>query len=155
MASRLKKFDSFFLLFCVSVILFLNADSETQKFVKIYFPDGDSITAELAVTPEERAQGLMFRKKIDFDQGMLFIFDREDIYSFWMKNMLIPLDIIWLDGQKRVVHIERTLPPCEEEPCASYSTKIPALYVLELKAGSAERRSLKMFDHLDFILPDL
>ncbi len=133
----------------------MDAAPKNQRFIKIYFPDGDSVTAELAVTPEERAQGLMFRKKIEYDQGMLFIFDREDFYSFWMKNMLIPLDLIWLDGEKRIVHIERCLPPCEKEPCPSYQPKVPALYVLELKAGSAELRGLKIFDRLDFILQDL
>jgi uncharacterized membrane protein (UPF0127 family) len=155
MTCRLKKFDTLFFIFFVALILFSDAAPKTQKFVRIYFPDGDSVTAELAITPEERAQGLMFRKNIEFDQGMLFIFDKEDFYSFWMKNMLIPLDLIWLDGEKRIVHIERCLPPCEEEPCPSYPPKVPALYVLELKAGSAEQRGLKIFDRLDFILPDL
>lgn len=155
MTRRLIKFDSLLFIFFVVLIILLDAAPKNQEFIKIYFPDGDSITAELAVTPEERAQGLMFRKKIEFDQGMLFIFDREDFYSFWMKNMFIPLDLIWLDREKRIVHIERCLPPCEEEPCPSYPPKVPALYVLELKAGSAAERGLKIFDRLDFILPDL
>ena len=155
MTYRLKKFDTLFFILFVALILFSGAAPRTQKFVRIYFPDGDSVTAELAVTPEERAQGLMFRKNIEFDQGMLFIFDREDFYSFWMKNMIIPLDLIWLDKEKRIVHIERCLPPCEEEPCPSYSPEVPALYVLELKAGSVEQRGLKIFDRFDFILPDL
>ncbi len=138
----------------VILILLSNAFPLTQKFVKIYFPDGDSVTAELADTVEERARGLMFRKNIEFDQGMLFLFEREDLYSFWMKNMLIPLDIIWLDKEKRIVHIERCLPPCEKEPCPSYLPKAPAMYVLELKAGSVERRGLKIFDRIDFSLQD-
>jgi len=155
MIGQSKRFDRFFLFFSVLIILFANAAPKDEKFIRIYFPDGESVTAELAVTPEERAQGLMFRKKIEFDQGMLFIFESEDFYSFWMKNMLIPLDLIWLDKEKRIVHIERCVPPCEGEPCPSYSPKIPAMYVLELKAGSVEKRGLKMFDRLDFILPDL
>lgn len=142
------------LIFSLILILFENAAPQTQKFVRIYFPNGDSISAELAVTPEERARGLMFRENIAFDQGMLFIFEREDVYSFWMKNMLIPLDLIWLDREKRIVHIERCIPPCKEEPCPSYTPKVPAQYVLELKAGSVERRGIKIFDRLDFILPD-
>jgi uncharacterized membrane protein (UPF0127 family) len=127
----------------------------SKKFIKIYFPDGDSVAAELAVTPEEKAQGLMFRKKMDFNQGMLFIYEEEGFYSFWMKNMVIPLDFIWLDRERRIVHMEENVPPCEREPCPTYTSKIPALFILELKSGSIERRSLRILDRLDFILPDL
>src|SRR4030042_2848822 len=54
-------------------------------------------SVELAVTPEEREEGLMFRKNLDSDKGMLFIFEKEGKYGFWMKKTLIPLDIIWID----------------------------------------------------------
>jgi len=147
------KKDFIFFVFVMSLIVFVHATPSSDKFVKVYFPDGDSVTAELAVTLEEKARGLMFRKKLDFDQGMLFIFDEEDIHSFWMKNMVIPLDILWLNGEKRIVHIERSVPPCQEDPCPSYASKVPAMYVLELKEGSIEQRGLKIFDRLDFILP--
>lgn len=140
-------------LFFLAFSLFLKVGPAFVRFVQIYFPDGRSVRAELAITPEERAQGLMFRHNIEFDQGMLFVFDREGIHSFWMKNMLMPLDLIWLDGEKRVVHVEREVPPCVEEPCPTYASKVPALYVLELKAGSFEKRGLRMFDRLDFLLP--
>lgn len=133
----------------------LDAQPASKKFVKIYFPDGDSVTAELAVTPEERARGLMYRKKMGFDQGMLFIFGEEDFYSFWMKNMVIPLDFIWLDKEKRIVHMEQNVPPCKQEPCPTYTSKVPARFFLELKAGSVEKRKLKILDRLDFILPNL
>lgn len=147
------KKDSIFFVCVMSLIVFVHAPPSSDKFVKVYFPDGDSVTAELAVTLEERARGLMFRKKVDFDQGMLFIFDEEDIQSFWMKNMVIPLDILWLNREKRIVHIECNVPPCQKDPCPSYASKGPAMYVLELKAGSIEQRGLKIFDRLDFILP--
>lgn len=134
---------------------FLSAQSTSKKFVKIYFPDGDSVTAELAVTTEERALGLMYRKRMGFDQGMLFIFGKEGLYSFWMKNMVIPLDFIWLDEEKRIVHIEQNVPPCKQEPCPNYTSKVPAMFFLELKAGSVGRRKLKVLDRLDFILLNL
>ena len=133
----------------------LDAQPASKNFVKIYFPDGDSVTAELAVTPEERARGLMYRKKMGFDQGMLFIFGEEDFYSFWMKNMVIPLDFIWLDKEKRIVHMEQNVPPCKQEPCPTYTSKVPARFFLELKAGSVEKRELKILNRLDFILPNL
>jgi uncharacterized membrane protein (UPF0127 family) len=124
-----------------------------KEFIKVFLPNGVSITAELAVTDEERQQGLMHREKIDSDQGMLFIFEEEDKHSFWMKNMKFSIDILWLDRDKRIVHIERKLPPCKSVPCPSYSPLIPAMYVLELKAGSADENHLKLDDKLEFILP--
>ncbi len=140
-------------IFLLVISVLLKGGMATDRFVRIYFSDGRSVRAELAVTPEERAKGLMFRQKIEFDQGMLFVFEREGIYSFWMKNMVIPLDLIWLDKEKRIVHVERNVLPCDEDPCPTYTSKIPALYVLELEAGSFEKRGLEIFDRLDFILP--
>ena len=124
-----------------------------KKFIKIFFPNGQSVTAELAVTDEERQLGLMHRQEILADQGMLFIFKEEGTYSFWMKNMEFSLDILWLDRGKRIVHIERNVPPCEREPCPSYPPRLPAMYVLELKAGSVDEHQLKLFDRIDFVLP--
>ncbi|UCE43253.1 MAG: DUF192 domain-containing protein [Candidatus Aminicenantes bacterium] len=97
----------------------------------------------------------MYRKNMGFDQGMLFIFDEEGFHSFWMKNMIISLDFIWLDKEKRIVHFEQDVLPCKQEPCPTYTSKVPALFVLELIAGSVEKRKLKMFDRLDFILPNI
>jgi len=124
-----------------------------DKFIKIYLPSGSSVTAELAVTDAERARGLMFREKLFPDQGMLFVFERESAAAFWMKNTLIPLDMLWLDRDRRVVHIERNVPPCKADPCPSYAPSRPGLYVLELPAGAADRFGLKTGDRLDFALP--
>jgi uncharacterized protein len=129
--------------------------SGQDKFTKIVFPNGRTITAELAITEVERARGLMFREKIASDQGMLFCFEQEDTHAFWMKNTLIPLDILWLDRDRRVVHIERNVPPCKADPCPSYPSKRPAAYVLELAAGGADLYQLKLFDRLEFAPPKL
>lgn len=139
-------------LIMTSGLLFCQA-LRKDKFIKIYLPDGKSITAELAVTDEERQRGLMFREKLLFDQGMLFVFEEEDFYSFWMKNTLIYLDMIWLDKDRRIVHIARNVPPCSADPCPSYSPERPGLYVLELAAGAADRFGLKLFDRLEFVIP--
>lgn len=127
--------------------------AQADKFIKIYLPSGQSITAELAVTEAERARGLMFREKLLPDQGMLFVFEKESAYAFWMKNTLIPLDMLWLDRDRRIVHIERNVPPCKADPCPSYGPARPGLYVLELQAGAADRFGLKRSDRLDFVLP--
>jgi len=120
--------------------------------IRIFLPDGETIIADLAKTEEERTQGLMFRNTLNDDQGMLFVFEEEGLYFFWMKNMNFAIDILWLDRQKRIVHLELNVPPCKKEPCPTYAPDLPAKYVLELKAGSIERRKLKLFDQIDFIL---
>jgi hypothetical protein len=146
--------------FILAAVLFAGAlfcapNPQKDKFIKIYVPDGRAVTTELAVTEEERARGLMFREKILPDQGMLFVFEEEGSYAFWMKNTLIPLDMLWLDRDRRIVHIARDVPPCKEDPCPSYGPDRPALYVLELAAGGAKLYDLKLYDKLEFKLPDL
>jgi len=133
----------------------LCAPQGKDKFLKIYVPDGRAITVELAITEAERAQGLMFREKIAVDQGMLFCFEMEELHAFWMKNTLIPLDMIWLDKDRRIVHIERNVPPCKTDPCPSYPPKRPGSYVLELGGGGADYYKLKLFDRLEFTPPKL
>ena len=96
----------------------------------------------------------MFREKILSDQGMLFVLEGEGIHTFWMKNMKFSIDILWLDREKRIVHIERQVPPAgNQEYPQSYANIIPALYVLELKAGSVDENELKMYDGVEFVLP--
>lgn len=151
--SRNKKGRSFFFSFFLLFSMLYCAVS--REYTKVFLPNQFSLTAELAVTDEERQLGLMFREKINWDQGMLFVFKREGIYSFWMKNMRFSIDILWLDREKRIVHLETNVPPCPNDPCPSYSSSYPALFVLELKAGSVDKHQLKLYDKIEFILPKL
>ncbi len=96
---------------------------------------------ELPKTNEEFMQGLMFREHLPQNEGMLFVFQEENKHSFWMKNTLIPLDMIWLNKDLEVVHIE-TAKPCKEEPCPTYTPKEKAQYVLEINAGHAEKNNI-------------
>ena len=128
-------------------------EATRDKFVRVFFPDGSEVIAELAVTEAERQRGLMFREELKEDQGMLFIFEREGIYAFWMKNMRFPIDILWLDKEKMVVHIESEVPPCPRDPCPSYAPSQAAQYVLELRSGWVKRHGLRLYERLDFILP--
>jgi hypothetical protein len=138
---------------CLS--LFCSGQSAKDKFIKVYFPDGFSATAELAVSDEERAQGLMFREKLNEDQAMLFLFEVEEVHSFWMKNMRFAIDILWLDGQRRIVHLESRVPPCAKDPCPTYVPASPAAFVLEVQAGFAEKHGLRLYDRIDFVLPKI
>lgn len=145
-----------FLMFCVGVLFIFwgncSAHSTEKKFIQVFFPSGKVISAELAASEDARMRGLMFRKRLDDNQGMLFVFEEEGYHSFWMKNMSISIDILWLDRQKRIVHIEHRVPPCSREPCPSYPPEFPSLYVLELKAGESEAQNLQLFDRLEFVL---
>lgn len=116
---------------------------------EVYFGD-HRFEVELAVTPKQRARGLMFRKKLDEDKGMLFIFEEEGIHPFWMKNTFIPLDIIWADKNKKVVFIKRDAQPCKDGPCSLAHPTKKAKYVLEVNGGIAGRIGLGVGDSLAF-----
>lgn len=97
---------------------------------------------ELAETLEERQQGLMYRESLNQNSGMLFIFPKEDNYAFWMKNTLIPLDIIWINQDLEIVHVE-TAEPCKEDPCQIYDPNTNALYVLEINPGIINKTKIE------------
>lgn len=123
--------------------------------IAVTTPQGAVIMAELAETVEERARGLMFRPSLERNRGMLFTFAEPQQWSFWMKNTRISLDIIWMDGNKKIVHIERRVPICHrtDDGCPQYQPNENALYVLELAAGSAEALKLDRGATLRFQLP--
>ncbi len=133
------------ILFCY---LFLPAN---VKMIPLYI-NNHEIIVEVADTPAKKATGLMFRKNIPDDFGMLFIFDDEQIRSFWMKNCRVHLDIIYLDGAKQVVDIHKNVPPCQQEPCKSYVSKKRARYVLELRGGRTDELKLKIGGVVFFIM---
>jgi len=134
------------------LLLFFSFVFPSDKYTQVFLPGGEVIYAELAVTEHERQLGLMYRESINPDQGMLFVFEKEGIYSFWMKNMKISIDIIWLDKDKRIVQIEKNVPPCETEDCPSYTPVALSKYVLEIKSGFSEEYELELYDKLEFIL---
>ncbi|MCX6824894.1 MAG: DUF192 domain-containing protein [candidate division SR1 bacterium] len=91
---------------------------------------------ELARTQAEQEKGLMYRPSMSENSGMLFMLPKSDIYNFWMKNTRIPLDMIRIDEQLRVVRII-TAPACLADPCPAFKPEIGAKYVLEVNAGIA------------------
>ncbi|MBU0636285.1 DUF192 domain-containing protein [Candidatus Micrarchaeota archaeon] len=99
------------------------------------FENDTCLELEVAFSLAERQQGLMHRTELAQNSGMLFVFDSSEVHSFWMKNTLIPLDIIWLDPNGTIVGIKENVVACEESPCPSYSIEEPSLFVLETNAG--------------------
>ena len=107
------------------------------------------ILAEVANTPETRARGLMFRENLPENNGMLFVFEKADFHAFWMKNMNIALDFIWLDQDKRVLWIDENILPCVEK-CPSLVPTKKIKYVLEVNAGWTKRHNIKVKNKVVF-----
>ncbi len=129
------------------------AAQEKLEETMLGFPSGRQVQAELAVTSDQRARGLMFRDSLDSSRGMLFVFPQADFHAFWMKNCRFPIDIIWLSAKKRIVHIERAVPPCQEDPCPSYGPMRKAKYVVEVVANFSKDEKLQLADSLQFEVP--
>ena len=117
---------------------------------RVIFPDNFPVTVEIAADDDTRTQGLMFRDHLADDRGMIFLFPQKGEYPFWMKNTLIPLDMIWIDEARRIAHVGHDIPPCKADPCPSYPPNAQAKYVLEVAAGVAAKHHLKDGDTLRF-----
>jgi uncharacterized membrane protein (UPF0127 family) len=117
---------------------------------RIILPDHSAILVEVASDDPTREQGLMYRDHMADDRGMVFLFPQVGEYPFWMKNTFIPLDMIWIDSDHRIVHIAHDVPPCKADPCPNYPPNAKAAAVLELAAGVAAKHHLKDGDVLRF-----
>jgi len=132
----------------------IQAPDESQQVIEASVTiNGKIIEVEIADEPDERSRGLMFRDSLSTDIGMLFLFDREGFYSFWMMNVNFNLDIIWINSDGIVVHLERDLPSCYMN-CPSYAPREAASYVLELNSGVANELDLLVGSFVDITLPN-
>jgi uncharacterized protein len=103
---------------------------------------GKRIEVDIADDYAEWNKGLMFVENLPEGRGMLFVFPDEVHRSFWMKNTLIPLDIIFISSDLKIVDFI-SLQPCEQDPCPSYRSSGPSRYVLEVNAGFVEENRIK------------
>lgn len=106
------------------------------------------ITIEVAKTEEEIQYGMMYRRHMDEDKGMLFLMKNERPQSFWMKNTYISLDIIYINSDLRIVSIQKEAVPLSEASLPSFE---PALYVLEVNGGFCDRYNVKVGDKVYFV----
>lgn len=115
-----------------------SAGGDTTR--RVILPNGTTVAVRVAATEEERLKGLSGVEQLDSNAGMLFVFAEPGTYSMWMKGMKIPLDMVWLDQNGRVVYVAAKVPPptVNEETLPTYTSEKPAQYVLELAAGTAE-----------------
>jgi uncharacterized protein len=120
---------------------------------EITMPNGQTVIAERVSTPIEMARGLMFRDSLAADRGMLFVWATPGNYSGWMYQVKIPLDIIWMDLDCRVVEIAANAPPCREKSaklCPHFGGTKKAQYMLELPAGMAAKYGVQPGSVLTF-----
>lgn len=130
----------------------VNAADAAPALIPLTLPSGKVLQAEVMVKDEDRAMGLMFRPSLPLDRGMLFVFESVDFHGIWMKNCRFPIDIVWLDEERKVVHVAEAVPPCKADPCPVYSPLRRAAYVVELNAGQARREKAALGTTIRFAL---
>ena len=136
-----------------ALALVASAATALPAVVPLTLPSGKVLQAEVMVSDEDRAMGLMFRPSLPPDRGMVFIFETADFHGIWMKNCKFPIDILWLDEEQTVVHVAESVPPCKADPCPVYNPMRRASYVIELNAGQARREKAVLGATVRFELP--
>jgi len=135
--------------FAVAIYMF----SANHPKVSIKLGDGIFV-ARVADTDSSRKKGLSGVAHLGANEGLLMVFDDEDTWDIWMKDMKVPLDIIWLDGGGEVVHRVKNAPIDDGEP-RIFSPNRPARYVLEVPAGTIDSRSINIGSQADFDLSEM
>jgi YVTN family beta-propeller protein len=118
-----------------------NNDNSNSSFIARAF-------VEVSDDEEEQSRGLMFRQHLPWNTGMFFAFSSEEPRVFWMKNTIIPLDMLFVDDNSEIVDIIENVPPCEQDPCPTYPSEEPAQFVLEFNAGFVKQTAVRVGDRL-------
>ncbi len=130
----------------------LDKPFNAESTVIIQKQDGSEpikVDVELALDKEKQRMGLMYRKSLPDHGGMLFVMEKNEIQSFWMKNTYVPLDIIYVDLDKKIVSIAKNTVPLNETSLPSEGI---AKYVLEVNAGFSDAYNLQKGDQLNFTI---
>ncbi len=135
--------------FLIYAISFFNEDKRIS-FLEI---NGQTLRIEVADTDSERMKGLSGRENIGENEGLLFVFEKEGNYGFWMKDMNFPIDIAWINKDKKIINIEKNVSP-DTYPKVFYGSDFikneKSLYVLETSAGFFEKNKIEIGDVLKF-----
>ena len=153
-SSNWKLFVIIFVNLSLVLLLLFNPFAKKET-VKVKLGQG-VLNLEISDTLEKRTKGLMFRNTMGGNNGMFFVFDYADYQAFWMKNTLLPLDIIWLDADAKVLGVKKNAIPCKEldrtqENCPLYRSYERAKYVLEVNAGWFDKNNIEIKDSLTFL----
>jgi uncharacterized membrane protein (UPF0127 family) len=130
------------------------ASSTDSKYLKAKVTvKGFELNADIPITSELMAKGLAVKNQLKENEAMLFAFEDSAKHPFWMKDMKFPIDIIWLDSDGKVVHIEQNLEPCLSVfICPNYTPNTDSQYVLETVAGFTQRYNISVGTDIDFEL---
>jgi uncharacterized membrane protein (UPF0127 family) len=114
----------------------------------VTLPDGTRVVCEVMIRPEDMARGMMHREQLAPRRGLLFVHSQPGAYPYWMHNVRVPLDIIWISPSRQITEISAETPSCLKGPddCPSYGGRTVAQYVLEMAGGSAKVHGLKAGD---------
>ena len=149
---RIPQFPNFrisLFLICILGVLTFSSCVSSSHTNQVCF-DKECFAVEIVADRESISKGLMHRESLSEKTGMLFAFPKPGVHHFWMKNTLIPLDIIWIDSTRHIIHIEHNVPPCTKDPCPSYGIEKVSAYVLEINAGEVKKLDLKVGDKANF-----
>jgi uncharacterized membrane protein (UPF0127 family) len=126
--------------------------SADVNLTTIVFPSGTKIVAETVRSDFEMRRGMMFRTSLAPGRGMLFVHPKQDKYTYWMYQVKIPLDLIWIDRDRKVVEVLSNVQPCTTNAtqCPHYGGHYPANFVLEVNAGVAAKNNLQEGNVVDF-----
>ena len=151
--SRLLNYNIIYIIIALLSIGQINANNYLSKNeiigAEFCVKNLNCIFLEIADTEIKRSKGLMYRRKLNKNKGMKFIFDYPQIVNMWMKNTYIPLDMVFLRNNK-IVYIEKNVLPCKNMPCKNYGPNIIVDKVIELNSGIAEKLRLKSGQLLKF-----
>jgi uncharacterized membrane protein (UPF0127 family) len=120
---------------------------------EVTLPNGKTIRAEVMMNPVDMSRGMMFRDSLDPDRGMLFIHGGAGRYPYWMYQVKIPLDIIWMNKDRKVVEISANTPPCPSQSakeCPNFGGHENAMYILELGGGQAGKNGVQVGAAINF-----
>lgn len=137
-----------------STIFILTKEPDTIWFYqgKLKFINQQlTIPVDIAKTRLQQEKGLMFKEELSNNRGLLLIYKQEKKIHIWMKNMLIPLDIIYISADKHIISFLKNIPPCIKAPCVTHKSNIPSKSVLEVKAGFIDRYKINIGDKVDLI----
>jgi uncharacterized membrane protein (UPF0127 family) len=144
----MKKITAIFIIIiaiCTITLFYLHHPLNTRIQIQ-----NQIFTVELAVTQLEKERGLGYRDSLDEHLGMLFPYDHSERYSFWMKGMRFPIDIIWINDNK-IVDISKNVPVSTNSILFTYAPKEPVNQVLELNAGVSNRYNFQIGDSVTIL----